>query len=93
MESIPYLPDLGPPALAGIAVLLVLLGRLVPRRSVEDAKANAAHWRNAWELELHAHQQDSAQTAKLTETLDLHTHLLESIKESAEQSAAQENKP
>ena len=38
-------PILTPSALLGLAVLLVLTGRLVPRRQYEDKEHEAAEWR------------------------------------------------
>ncbi len=46
---------LGPTALAGLAVLLVLLGRLIPLRShlreLAAANTRAAEWKAAWATE------------------------------------------
>lgn len=85
MDAIPYLTDFGPVTLAGLAVLLILIGRLVPRRSVEDARADAEHWRKAWELSEQARVEEARQTGRMIETLDMHTRLLESIRDRAQE--------
>lgn len=65
-EGIPV-GDLSIGALLGIAVLLVLLGRLKPKSDVDRADANAETWRQAYEAEREARALADAQTAELLE--------------------------
>lgn len=58
---------LGPAALAGIAVLLILTGRLVPRATYRDAQEERDKWRQAHAVSEHARELQSAQLGELLE--------------------------
>lgn len=76
--------DVGATGLVAIVVVLILLGRLVPRRHLEDVREDAAHWRRAAELTEQARAEEAAQTRRLLEASDMHTRLLESIRDAAQ---------
>jgi hypothetical protein len=76
--------DVGATGLVTIVVVLILLGRLVPRRHLEDVREDAAHWRKAAELTEAARAEEAAQTRQLLEASDMHTRLLESIRDAAD---------
>ncbi len=65
-EGIP-IGDLSVSALLGIAVLLILLGRLKPKSDVDRADAAADKWRLAYEAEKEARAAADAQAAELLE--------------------------
>lgn len=54
-------------ALLGIAILLVLSGLLVPRRTLTDVNKEAERWRKAYETERDARNLSDAQTKELLE--------------------------
>jgi hypothetical protein len=56
-----------PQALLGITVLLVVLGWLVPRKTLQDKASEAERWRLAYEAERAARATADAQTAELLE--------------------------
>jgi hypothetical protein len=58
---------LTPPALLGFAVLLVLLGRLVPWFQYNAKVKECEKWYKAWELERDARVASDAQRAELLE--------------------------
>lgn len=66
LEGIPVV-GLTAPALLGIAVLLLLLGRIVPRPTLEDKKQEAADWKAAYEAEREARATADRQTGELLE--------------------------
>lgn len=66
IEGIP-LAGLTAPTLLGIAVLLLLLGRIVPRSTYLDKKEEASKWQEAYQAEREARQTSDAQTAELLE--------------------------
>ena len=66
IEGIP-IADLSAPALLGIAVLLLLFGKIVPRTTLADKAAEAERWRLAYEAERDARVISDAQTAQLLE--------------------------
>lgn len=82
LNGIP-MADLGPAFLAGLAVLLVLVGRLVPRKSVDDALAQADKWERAHEVSEQARSVQAQQIDKLLESAETQTRLLESLREAA----------
>ena len=65
-EGIP-LVGLTAPTLLGIAILLLLVGRIVPRATLEDKKQEAADWKAAYETEREARIKSDAQTGELLE--------------------------
>lgn len=66
LEGIP-LADLTAPTLLGVAVLLLLFGKLVPRATLMDKTEEAQRWREAYEKERAAHALSEAQTTQLLE--------------------------
>lgn len=79
MDSIPLLPDLGPAALAGMAVVAVLFGWLVPRRFLQDARADARYWREVAQTQQQTLETLTAQTGAMVRTLDMHTSLIQGL--------------
>lgn len=80
MQDLAGIPlgTLTPAAIVGATVLLVLLGRLVPRRVLDDVRADrdkretaltaeADKWRNAWREELGRSDALQAQNKELLE--------------------------
>ena len=59
--------NLTPAVLIGIAVLMLLLGWLVPRRTLRDVQNESARWHRAYDLEREARVTSVAQTAELLE--------------------------
>jgi len=70
--------DYSAPTLLGIAVLLLLLGLLVPRKYLMDKEREAERWRKAYEAERTARAISDAQTAELLELTKTTYELLES---------------
>lgn len=66
LDGIPV-SDLTAPTLLGIAILMVLLGLLVPRYVYNEKKQEAEKWRLAYEAEKTARATSDAQTAELLE--------------------------
>lgn len=66
LDGIP-IGDLTAPGLLGVAVLMILFGVLVPRRTLLDKSKEAENWRNAYEKEREARATSDAQTAELLE--------------------------
>lgn len=65
--------ELTPSVLLGICILLMFLGRLVPRSTLQDKIDEADKWRLAYEVEREAHGIADAQTTKLLELANI-TH-------------------
>jgi hypothetical protein len=61
LPSIPW-EALTPPVLLGLAVLLLLTGRLIPRRTYDDMRQDRDHWREA-------HSESEALRAEMQGTL------------------------
>ena len=61
------LVDLGPAALVAIAVLLVLTGRLVPRRTYDDMKHDRDEWRASHRLSEQARLEQAGQLDEMLE--------------------------
>lgn len=59
--------SLTPPTLLCVVVLMILLGRLVPRTTLKDKAAESERWRLAYEAEREARATSDAQTAELLE--------------------------
>lgn len=66
IEGIPVV-GLTAPTLLGIAILLMLTGRLVPRATLLDKAKESDAWREAYNLERVARAQSEAQTVELLE--------------------------
>jgi hypothetical protein len=64
--------DMGATALLAIVVLMVLTGRLVPRRTLTDLKEERDHWRTAAE-------ERSSQLSDLLSATDTSTRLIEAL--------------
>lgn len=58
---------LAPSALAGLCVLLILTGRLVPRRTVEDITHDRDEWRAAHRISEAARAEAASQVEELLE--------------------------
>jgi len=71
-EGIPIY-TLTAPTLLGIAILLLLTGRIVPRSTLRDKALEVDKWREAYEKERDARSKSNAQTIELLETAKL-TH-------------------
>lgn len=69
------LTSLTPAALVGLTVVLLLLGRLVPRRTLQDKAEDAKTWRLAYEAEREAraiadaHAREFLEVAKSTHAI------------------------
>lgn len=66
LDGIPF-NNLTAPALLGITVLLILLGRLVPWFIYKSKVEEAEKWRLAYEVERKARMASDAQTTELLE--------------------------
>jgi len=66
LDGIP-LANLTPAVLLGITVLLILIGRLVPKSTLDRETAEKDKWRQAYEAEREARAISDAQTAELLE--------------------------
>lgn len=66
LDGIPF-ADLTAPTLLGITVLLLLLGKLVPRSTLMDKAEEAEKWRKAYEIERETRISADAQTIELLE--------------------------
>lgn len=58
---------LSAPALLGLAVFLLLVGKIVPRSTLLDKMAEAERWRAAYEAEREARREVEKQTKDLYE--------------------------
>jgi hypothetical protein len=74
LDGIP-IGDFAPATLLGITILLILLGRLIPRPTYNEKKEECERWRLAYETERDARQISDLQTAELLE-LAKTTHAL-----------------
>lgn len=66
LDGIPF-NTLTPPVLIAITVLLVLLGKLVPRIFYTEKVREAEKWQKAYETEREARRLSDSQTAQLLE--------------------------
>jgi hypothetical protein len=66
LDGIP-IAALTAPTLLGFAVLMLLLGKIVPRATLVDKAEEAERWRKAYEAEREARVISDAQTAELLE--------------------------
>jgi hypothetical protein len=62
-----WIGNLGAGALLALTVLLILTGRIVPRRSLDDARAERERWEAAWHAEKETSQALSVQVGTLIE--------------------------
>jgi hypothetical protein len=65
-EGVPV-EKLTAPVLLGIAILMLLMGWLVPRRTYKDKQDESERWRMAYETEQEARRTSDAQTTELLE--------------------------
>lgn len=81
MEELAGIPLVGltAPALLGIAVLLLLVGRIVPRTTYLDKKEEAEKWRLAYEAEREARGKSDRQTAELLEGLKTQSAVINAV--------------
>jgi hypothetical protein len=75
---------LTPAALLGIAILMLLTGRLVPRSTYQDKTKEAEQWRQAYEAERSARTKSDAQTRELLEIARMSEHFLSAVFENSE---------
>lgn len=66
LDGIPF-ADLTAPTLLGIFVLMMFLGRIVPRRTLDDQIKQTEKWQTAYELERQARVSSDSQTTELLE--------------------------
>ena len=78
LDGIPIV-SLTPSVLLGICVLLVFLGRLVPRSVLLDKAKEADKWRQAYEAERNARTLADAQTTELLEVAKATHGILDAI--------------
>lgn len=71
VDGIPVL-DLSAGALLAITVILVLTGRLVPRRNLEDVCSERDQWRKA-------HDERAAQLTQALDSADVATRALDAL--------------
>lgn len=84
LEGIPF-EKLTAPSLVGLIVVLILLGWLVPRRTLQDKQDEAERWRQAYETERQARSEADAQTAELLEVARTTHALIQAIFSNSEQ--------
>lgn len=67
--SLEALVNLTPASLLGLFILMMLLGKIVPRSSLEDKQLEADRWRQAYETERSARIKSDEQTSELLEVV------------------------
>ena len=72
------------PTLVGIAVMMLLTGRLVPRATLEDVRADALNWRTAYEQEREARTALQQQNGELLELAKTSTSVLTALGKTSE---------
>lgn len=77
------LDNLTPAALLGLAVLLLLMGRLIPRRTYDDLKTDRDHWQQAHADSEKARAEMAAVLEDLLETSRTTEALLQSLRQDA----------
>lgn len=75
--------DLGAVTLLALVVLMVLTGRLVPRRTYDDLKEERDTWRQAHVVSEEARAMERAQTRELLELGRTGAHALAGLREAA----------
>lgn len=78
LEGIPVV-GLTAPGLLGLVVLLLLLGKIVPRATYLDKSEEANRWREAYEKEREARATSEAQTKELLEVGRTNLALLKAL--------------
>lgn len=76
--------SLTPPVLLGIAILMLLTGRLIPRNTYQDKAQEAEQWRLAYEAERAARTISDSQTRELLEIARMSEHFLSAVFENSE---------
>lgn len=66
LEGIPIV-GLTAPTLLGVAVLMLLSGKIIPRSTLKDKSDECERWRLAYEAEREARSTSDSQTAELLE--------------------------
>lgn len=77
--------DLTAPAVLCLAVLLILLGRIVPRSVMVEKIEESKRWREAYETERAARVASDAQTAELLEVAKTTNSIVVAMYGTAEQ--------
>ncbi|WP_431781692.1 hypothetical protein [Streptomyces chumphonensis] len=83
--------DLGAGALLGIVILLILTGRLVPRSTLEDVRAERDTWRTAHQVSEEARLAALRQNDELTELARTGVRALDALPRPGEVSAGVED--
>lgn len=83
MDGIP-LTSLGASSLLGVAILLILLGKLVPSSSLRAKELECEKWRLAFENEKLARKTSDSQTSELLEVTKTTQTLVSALFEIAE---------
>lgn len=78
LDGIPV-SELSAPAIASIAILLLLTGRLIPRFIFMDKVAETDRWRQAFEAEREARELSDSQTSELLEAAKVNSLLITAI--------------
>ncbi|MGW8179616.1 MAG: hypothetical protein ACWGQW_12785 [bacterium] len=73
------LMDFAPATLLGFAVLLLLMGWIVPRRTLNDKASECERWRRAYEAERKRADTADAQTSELLEVARTTHSLIEAL--------------
>lgn len=71
--------DAGAGALLALVILLILTGRLIPRRTHEDVITDRDNWRNAFLQSEAARKVEHDQTGELLEMAKLGGHILTAL--------------
>ncbi|WP_436735981.1 hypothetical protein [Streptomyces sp. BBFR102] len=82
--------DLGAVTLLALVVLIVLTGRLVPRRTYDDLREERDTWRSAHTVSEEARAVERAQTRELLELGRTGTHALAGLREATIEEAGTE---
>lgn len=67
MDGIPITGDMSAEYILGLAVLMVLIGWLVPKRTLTKQEQESEKWRLAYEAEREARKLSDSQTVQLLE--------------------------
>lgn len=78
LDGIP-IATLTPSALLGIFVLMLFLGKIVPRSTLQDKIEESNNWRKAYETEREARATSDAQTKELLELAKTNNKLVEGL--------------
>lgn len=84
IEGLPPVGILAPSALAGLAVLLILTGKLIPRRTYDDKAHEADEWRAESRIkDQQIHELAEQNTAMLREFGPTVTSFMDALKKAA----------